>query len=104
MSDRDGNWEIYVVNTHGGVGQTEQGLKRLTKSAARDGLLAWSPDGKWLAFATDRDGVWAIWAMRPDGSGQRKLFDLGGPLEGEIANVPPEDQSGWSLETIAWGR
>jgi hypothetical protein len=105
MSDRDGNWEIYVVSTHDMAGQSAQGqeLRRLTKNVARDGLPTWSPDGTWLAFATDRDGAWAIWVTRPDGSGQRKLFDLGGPLEGEIANVPPGEQNGWTWETIAWG-
>jgi hypothetical protein len=40
--------------------------------------------------------------MRPDGSSQQKLFDLGGSLEGQIAFVPPDDQPGWTWETIAW--
>ena len=31
--------------------------------------LTWSPDGKWLAFATDD----AIYLVRPDGSGLRRL-------------------------------
>jgi hypothetical protein len=41
--------------------------------------------------------------MQPDGSGDHKLFDLGGPLMGEVANVPPAEQHGWTWETIAWG-
>lgn len=103
LSDRDGNWEVYLADTHVPAGQGVQEPKRLTRNPARDGLPAWSPDGKWLAFATERDGAWAIWVMRPDGSGQRKLFDLGGPLEGQIALVAPGDQHGWLWETIAWG-
>jgi TolB protein len=105
MSERDGNWEVYVANTRDVTGQAAQGqgLGRLTKNAGRDGLPTWSPDGKWLAFVTDRDGAWAIWATRPDGSGQRKLFDLGGSLEGEIASIPSGEQNGWTWETIAWG-
>ncbi len=35
---------------------------------------AWSPDGRQIAFITDRTGRWEIWAMAPDGSGQQPLF------------------------------
>jgi Tol biopolymer transport system component len=103
MSTRNGNWEVYVVSSRSPEGQRGQGVKRLTQNGARDGLPTWSPDGRWLAFVTDRDGAWAVWATRPDGSGQRKLFDLGGPLEGEIAYVTRDDQHGWTWETLAWG-
>jgi TolB protein len=40
---------------------------------------AWSPDGKWLAYAA-RDansGITSLWTMRADGSGARKLIDSG---------------------------
>lgn len=40
---------------------------------------AWSPDGKWLAYAV-RDansGITSIWTMRADGSDGRKLIDSG---------------------------
>ncbi len=100
MSNRSGNWEIYLVPSHASAG-TE--VKRLTQNGARDGLPAWSPDGRWLAFASDRDGTWAVWAMRPDGSGLRRLFDLGGSLEGEVADAEPREQDGWPAETMAWG-
>jgi Tol biopolymer transport system component len=103
MSIRDGNWEIYVKPVPPPGAQSEQAPTRLTQHPARDGLPAWSPDGNWLAFVTDREGSWAVWAMRPDGSAQRKLFDLGGSLEGQIANVLPDEQHGWTWETIAWG-
>ncbi len=99
LSDRDGNWEIYVIGTQA-AGQEP---KRLTNNKARDGLVTWSPDGRWLAFASDRNGQWAIWLMRPDGSGQKKLFDLGGEPTGEIAYVTSHEERDWTLETIAWG-
>ena len=87
MSNRDGNWEIYVVHDDG------LGLKRLTSNTAHDGLPAWAPDGKTIAFVSDEGGVWAVWAMNPDGSDQRKLFDIGG---GGLSND-------WQLERIGWG-
>jgi TolB protein len=87
MSDREGNWEVYVMNADG------SGLLRLTETPANDGLPAWSPDGTYLAFVSDRDGAWAIWAIRPDATGLRKLFDLGG------AGLAVD----WQRESISWG-
>ncbi|MDD3826359.1 MAG: hypothetical protein PHY79_10315 [Anaerolineae bacterium] len=103
MSNRDGNWEVYVVDIARPEGPQGQGLVRITRDSARDGLPTWSPDGRWLAFVSDRDGAWAVWVARPDGSGQRKLFNLGGPLEGQIAAVTDADQHGWTWESMAWG-
>jgi TolB protein len=89
MSARDGNWEVYVVDLAGGA------AKRLTTDGAHDGLPTWSPDGNQLAFVTNRGGSWAIWAMNPDGSNQRKLFDLGGGY-----GTGAQD---WTTERISWG-
>jgi TolB protein len=44
MSDRDGNFEIYVMNADG-TGQT-----RLTDNPLTDGNPVWSPDGTRIAF------------------------------------------------------
>jgi TolB protein len=45
----------------------------LTLNLAQDGQPAWSPDGKEIAFVSTRDGNAEIYAMRADGSGQRRL-------------------------------
>jgi tetratricopeptide (TPR) repeat protein len=87
MSNRQGNWEIYIINNDG------SGLKRLTNNASNDGLPTWSPNGKTLAFVSNQGGPWAVWAMSPDGSNRRKLFDIGG---GGLA-------SDWQSEQIGWG-
>lgn len=86
MSNRQGNWEIYIMNNDG------SGVKRLTNNAANDGLPTWSPNGKTIAFVSNQGGPWAIWAMSPDGSNRRKLFDIGG---GGLA-------SDWEFERISW--
>ena len=66
-SDRDGNWEIYVMKANG----SEQ--TRLTDNAADDVDPAWSPDGTRIAFVSTRDGNSEIYVMNADGSAQRRL-------------------------------
>ena len=96
MSQRDGNWEIYLIGTDG------TGLRRLTDHPAQDGLPAWSPDGGWIAFVSDRDREWAIWAMRRDGSALRKLFPLKGLPGGLVRGEPEFSSRGWTEEQIQW--
>jgi Tol biopolymer transport system component len=74
VSNRDGNDEIYMVNGDGG------GLSRLTENAGMDQMPAWSPDGRLIAFVSDRDAAVGttpatrdVYVMNADGSGQRRL-------------------------------
>jgi TolB protein len=52
-------------------------MRRLTKTQATDGSPAWSPDGGWIAFVSDRSDrdrhENEIYVMRADGSGLRRL-------------------------------
>ncbi len=66
-SNRDGNFEIYVMNPDGS-NQT-----RLTNNPARDNEPTWSPDGAKIAFVTDRDANAEIYVMNADGSSQTRL-------------------------------
>jgi LysM repeat protein len=91
-----GNWEIYIINSGGGD------VARLTSNGANDGLPTWSPDGNTIAFVSDRDGTWAIWAMNPDGSNQRKLFNMGGSPDG-LVGFDVNNSKGWLEERITWG-
>jgi tetratricopeptide (TPR) repeat protein len=90
MSIRDGNWDIYSINTDG------SDLKHLSNNSANDGLPTFSPNGQFIAFVSDEGGKWAVWAMNADGSDRHKLFDLnGGYGSGE--------EYDWTTERISWG-
>jgi dipeptidyl aminopeptidase/acylaminoacyl peptidase len=69
------HWELYAVDASGA------NPARLTDtpgapdgSAASSVAAAWSPDGKYIAFYTDRTGKWEIWVMKADGSDEHPMF------------------------------
>jgi eukaryotic-like serine/threonine-protein kinase len=47
--------------------------KQLTDDPADDFAPAASPDGRFIAFTSDRSGEFAIWRMDPDGSHQTRI-------------------------------
>jgi Tol biopolymer transport system component len=59
--------EIYVARPDG------YGLTRITNNSDADEFPDWSPDGKTIAFATDRDGGITIYKMNADGSSPTRL-------------------------------
>ena len=67
-SGRDGNLEIYSMNSDG-MGQT-----RLTHNEAHDFAAAWSPNGRQIAFTRARDDEdLEIYVMDADGGNQHNL-------------------------------
>jgi Tol biopolymer transport system component len=45
----------------------------ITDNQAYDAECAYSPDGKWIVFSSNRSGDLELWVMRPDGTGAVQL-------------------------------
>jgi serine/threonine protein kinase/Tol biopolymer transport system component len=73
QSDRDGDFEIYVMNTLGGQN------RQLTVNTHRDRLAAWSPDGEWIIFSSDvrGDGMYDLRRVSFDGQVEEQVFSNG---------------------------
>jgi len=52
--------------------------RRLTDDPFRDEGPRWSPDGRRIAFHSDRGGRMEIWTIRPDGTGLERLAQISG--------------------------
>src|SRR5438309_7691008 len=60
---------IYIANADG------TGEHPLLKSDALDYNPAWSPDGKWIVFTSERDGSADLYRAKPDGTAVERITD-----------------------------
>jgi TolB protein len=90
-----GNWEIYTL-ARGGMGDGGEGLVPLTRNSHLDRMPSWSPDGRYIAFISDRSGNMDVYRM-----------DANGDSVVQITHTPePEIHPYWAPEggTIIYNR
>jgi len=74
-SQRDGYWNLYLVQTDGG------GLVRLTNSEGDNLEPVWSPTGDRIAFASDRNGSFEVFIMDSVGNNVVSTGQQGFPYD-----------------------
>ena len=98
--------DIFISRTDG------SDLRRLTDDVAIDRWPVWSPDGRELAFYSNRGGDFQIWTVRPDGSrltqrteakGGGMMFPLWSPTGDRMVACAPRSEAMigflWDLST-----
>jgi Tol biopolymer transport system component len=65
---QNGNSNIWILDTERGT------TTRLTFNSGRDDYPVWSPDGKTVAFASNRSGYLDLYQKPADGSGDERLL------------------------------
>jgi dipeptidyl aminopeptidase/acylaminoacyl peptidase len=88
------HWEIFIANNDGG---NPTALTRpattLVPKLPQNVSPTWSPDGRSIAYLSDRSGKWAIWVMDANGANQRML-----PVD-----VPVEYRN-QGEQMLSWGK
>lgn len=79
-----GQWDIFLSRPDG------TGVRQLTNDPAMDRVPRWAPDGRRIAFYSNRSGTYQIWTINPDGSGLRQVTN---PADGAIYNFWSPDGS-----------
>jgi predicted Ser/Thr protein kinase len=64
----DGNTDVFLIE------MGRDGYNRFTVDAAADNFPVWSPDGAWIAFASDRKGPYDLYRKPSNGTGTAELL------------------------------
>ena len=99
-----GNWsdstdypqgaELYMSDLDG------RKVFRLTDNAWYDAEVSVSPDGKWIVFGRQKDGMMDLWRIRPDGSDEQQITFTEDLEEGAPFYLPDSE----TILYRAWSR
>lgn len=75
-------WRLDLARKSAAGSQTHELFSRVIASTYEDGQPQYSPDGKHIAFQSDRSGDFEIWVANGDGSSPRQLTRLRAKISG----------------------
>jgi Tol biopolymer transport system component len=78
---------------------TDEGRYLLTHHLLSDRMAAWSPDGQWLAFSSNRDRNWEIYILSQDGTTGHRLTHH--PADDLRPSWSPKIDKPWSFLALA---
>jgi tricorn protease len=72
--------EVFTVPAENGE------ARNITRTpASRETDATWSPDGRWIAYLSDRTGEYELWMRKSDGSGEERRITT----DGDTYRLPP---------------
>jgi Tol biopolymer transport system component len=84
----DGSWLAYRASSlNANIWRAETAgdaasPKKLISSSRQNHSAQYSPDGRKIAFISDRSGAWEVWIANADGSAPSQLTNFQGPMVG----------------------
>ncbi len=94
---QDNHWEVYTIDTATGTRTRLTPSQPLLGEPFSSAAPAWSPNGKQIAFVTDRNGKWEFWVMNANGTDPHPLFSA------EVAAQFNVQYHGVDERLINWG-
>jgi len=84
------------------IPEKEGPVRNLTlSSGARDKDAVWSPDGKWIAYFSDKTGEYELYIVSPDGKGEPvKLTSHKDGYRHTLKWSPDSKKIGWTDQTL----
>lgn len=89
--DRHVNVVLYRIGS-------EDPPRALASAPSLDDLPRWSPDGRWIAFDSNRDGSRQIWIVHADGTDLHRVTEVREPTAYGPFWAPDGRQLGFSVE------